>query len=294
MHALVQGMILALSLGVSVVSAQDIRVEKIDLSQPLPNGPDLKVLAEVRIPKSAVKLALVLVLPNAGGLDGTGPQYIKALNERGIATAELNPLADDNWIRNVMMSKIVMAQSVRNFGVDPDRIGIMGFSHGAMVSLVASSESLMARVVRPVNLRFRAHAALYPVCSLVYDANRASFMNWKTARPAEGGDPNFYKGMFDKMTGAKTLLLAARNEDYEDAPTACPKLVTDMNASAPGLVDLVIYPDAGHGWDVPASRSYQDHISRKNGRIQHTRSQSTFEQSLTAVTDFFVRELAPR
>jgi len=287
-------MILVVSLGLCIVHAQDIRIERIDKSQTLPNGRDLKILAEVRIPKSEIKPALVLVLPNAGGLDGTGPQYIKALNARGIATAELNPLTDDNWIRNVMMSKIVMAYVVRDFGIDPDRIGIMGFSHGAMVSLVASSESLMARVVRPVNLRFRAHAALYPVCSLVHDANRASFMNWRTARPADGGEPNFYKGMFDKMTGAKALLMAAADEDYEDAPSACPKLVADMNASAPGLVDLVVYPDAGHGWDVPTSRSYHDHISRKNGRIQHTRSQPTFEKSLAAVTDFFVRELAPR
>jgi dienelactone hydrolase len=289
---LVQTLFLATSLGACNAIAQDIRVEQINLN--FENLKHLKVLAEVRLPKSDIKPALVLVLPNLGGLDGTGAQYIKALNERGIATAELNLQADYDWSRNVMMSKIVMAHAVKNFDVDPDRIGIVGFSHGAMVSLVASSDFVMSRLIRPNILRFRAHAALYPVCSVLYDANRESFMDWGLARPAKSGDPNFYKGMFDKLTGGKTLLLAAKNEDYEDAPTECPKLAADMNAGIANLVDLTIYPDAGHGWDVPFNRNYIAHESRKNSRIQHHRSRSTADKSLIAVTDFFVRELAPR
>ena len=289
---LVQTLFLATSLGACNAIAQDIRVEQINLN--FENLKNLKVLAEVRLPKSDIKPALVLVLPNLGGLDGTGAQYIKALNERGIATAELNLLTELDWARNVMMSKIVMAHAVRNFGIDPDRIGIMGFSHGAMVSLVASSDFIMSRLIRPNILRFRAHAALYPLCAVLYDANRESFMDWGLARPAKSGEANFFKGMFDKLTGGKTLLLAAKNEDYEDAPTECPKLVADMNAGVPNLVDLTIYPDAGHGWDVPVNRNYIHHISRKNSRIQHNRSRSTADKSLTAVTDFFVRELAPR
>lgn len=42
-----------------------------------------------------VKPPLVIGLPNAGGLDGAGPQYIAALNQRGVATIELHLVSDE-------------------------------------------------------------------------------------------------------------------------------------------------------------------------------------------------------
>jgi dienelactone hydrolase len=274
--------------------AQGVRVEKIDLVVKELN--DLKVLADVRILDATTKPALVLVLPNAGGMDGTGPQYIRALNERGIATAEINPLAVDNWAHRIVIAKVTMRYAVQRLGIDPSRIGIMGFSAGGMDSLLAASEPFMNKLAPAIRLRFKAHAALYPLCGVMHDAHIEPYMNWGTATPAKSGDPNFFKGMFDKLTGGKILLLVGQKEDYEDAPTACGVLAQDLNSTDAGhTTELVVYPEAGHGWDVPGGgRTYSDKSSRKSSTIRHYRHQPTFEKSLAAVTEHFVRELAPR
>ena len=267
--------------------AQALKIEKFDFK-----ANNVTVLGELRIPpqQDGAKLPLVFVLPNAGGLDGTGPQYIAALNQRGIATIELNLLAEASWGKNVIMSLAATRVAVDKFGIDPFRVGMMGFSHGAMVSLIAATEHWMKPLLRGSQFRFKAFAVLYPLCSLMNDAHSADYINWKTTRVAESGEKNVHKGLFEQMTGGRLLLLVGEKDDYEDAPVECPKLLDIINKNSPGLARLTIYPGVGHGWDVPSDRTYRDSVSRKNGTIRHFRYQSTFELSRSAVVDFFAAE----
>lgn len=283
---------LALLASVWAVHAQDVRVEKIDFK----TSSGLAVLGELRIPpvtsETNASPPLVLIFPNAGGMDGTGRQYANALNGKGIATIEINPLMEWDQVKNVGMGIAATRFAVEKFGVDRQRVGMMGFSHGAMVSLIASTELWMNRLTRGNPFRFKAFASLYPLCALMSDLHTADYMNWKTMRPVPEGDKNPYKGMFDQLTGGKVLLLAGENEDYEDAPVECTKLQAAMNRNGPPLTHLEVYPNAGHGWDVPVDRTYNHGLlSRKNGQIRHYRHPATFALSLNAVTDFFTKEL---
>lgn len=297
MRRLIKGLALMCVAGlVASASAQDVRIEKIDTKIDRGRLGQLTVLGELRIPQklsgNGDKLPLVLLLPNGGGLDGTGPQYSHALNQRGIATIDLNTLNEMDFMKDIAMALGATRIAVEKFGLDGRRVGIMGFSQGAMESLIASSDVFMTRLTNGIPFRFKAAAALYPACGIVYDSHSAEHMNWKTGRAADSGDRNPYKGMFDKMTGNKILVLAGENEDYEDAPTECPKLVRVLNADNPELAQLTIYPGVGHGWDVPVSRTYSHSaVARKSGTIRHHRFEKTFELSRAAVVEFFVREL---
>lgn len=284
--------LVALLASAHLASAQQVRIEKIDLKTT--NG--ISVLGELRIPVVATesstdsKKPLVLVFPNAGGLEGTGPQYIRELNKLGIATAEMNPLMEMDVLKWIGMALGATRFAVENHGIDPKRVGMMGFSQGAMASLVASTEHWMKRLTRGGPFRFKAIASLYAPCSVMSDFHSADFMNWKTARADPSGEKNSYKGMFDQLS-SPVLMLVGENDDYEDVPTECPKLYSTMTANPFNKVTFTIYPGAGHGWDTIKNREYDHGISRKSARIRHYRDPKSFELGLKAVTDFFVREL---
>jgi dienelactone hydrolase len=284
---IVRAAIVAAAFLTQPVSSQEIVIDKVDFAIP---GTSLTLLGELRIPKVQGTLPTVLILHSAGGIDGTGIQYAKALNERGIATMELNFLTNADWFQNAAITKVAILYLSRKYGLDPKRFGSMGFSHGAMVSLVNATEASMKKPAQENPVRFRAHASLYPLCGVMSDAHESEFQ-LNLGRVATSGKPNFLRGMFTTMTGAPVLILAGADEDYEDAPVECPKLLGLINSSKPNVASLTVYGGAGHGWDVPNGRTYTDKYSRKNGTIRHYRSQPTYEKSIKAVVEFFDREL---
>jgi uncharacterized protein len=270
-----------------IAASQEITTEKVDYRIP---GTELTLRGEVRIPKVDGPKSTVLILHSAGGIDGTGVQYARALNKRGIATMEIDFSRNLQWYPNAGISKFAILFLSKQYGLDPDRFGSMGFSSGGMVSLVNATEKFMQNAVQGNPVRFRAHAALYPLCALMYDSSQSE-VQLKDGRIPTNGPPNFWRDMFKTMTGAPILLLAGADDDYEDASVECPKLQALINSEKPNLVKLTVYEGAGHGWDVPVNRSYRDGYSRKNENIRHFRSEATFEKSVKVVVDFFEQEL---
>jgi len=127
------------------------------------------------------KLPAVLILHGSGGVDARGDFYEAALNAAGVATLQI-----DMWeargvtgvanrpqlpILTIPDAFSALAYLSAQTNIDPDRIGVLGFSWGGVVSL-ASSERLYAGQFGG-GRKFAAHVANYPVC---YGANNASIL----------------------------------------------------------------------------------------------------------------------
>ena len=105
--------------------------------------------------------------------------------------------------------------------VDPSRIAAVGFSQGADTALTIAASRQESRLPIPPGLAFKAAAAFYPPCA--------------------------------NQSGARlripTLILVGA-EDAVTPAADCERLAK----SQPGDVDIVVLPNAGHGFDLPEFR----------------------------------------
>ena len=181
-------------------------------------------------------LPAVVIVHGSGGVDSRGENYARALNQAGFATLEI-----DLWsVRGVakpqdrpkaVVETLPDAFAALHFlsgrsGIDPKRIGIMGFSWGGVVSMLSATREAHDALASPGEA-FAAHAPLYPVC-WVY---------------------NHVPGYaFAELTGAPVFIQAGAKDLY-DAPDSCETLRASLPEAARKLVRVTVYPDAGHAWD---------------------------------------------
>jgi dienelactone hydrolase len=81
----------------------------------------------------------VVVLHGSGGIDGRGEFHAKALNAAGIATLEVFMFTGGNRPRGGSRSNFTHMYGALNYlanrpDIDPQRIGVMGFSWGGGLS----------------------------------------------------------------------------------------------------------------------------------------------------------------
>ena len=110
----------------------------------------------------------VLILHGSGGIDGLGEFHAKALNAAGVATLEVFMFTSGNCPRDGSRSNFTHVYGALNYlanrpDIDPQRIGVMGFSWGGGLSLSSTTLALTQRFTGG-QLRFAAHAPFYPVC----------------------------------------------------------------------------------------------------------------------------------
>jgi dienelactone hydrolase len=201
-------------LGTWQVSAQ-YRLPRVDLSEPIP---------------------AVIILHSSGGVDSTGNFYAKALNRAGIATLEL-----DLWgARGLMGGTTDRAAApqetlpdvfsalhylVQREEIDAERIGVIGFSWGGVLSMLTATEQYMSMTGTPY--RFAGHVAHYPVCWLYNNVPGFEFTN---------------------LTGAPVMIQTGQLDDY-DIEESCPSMVDNLTEADQELVTLKVYKNAYHAWD---------------------------------------------
>jgi dienelactone hydrolase len=116
--------------------------------------------------------------------------------------------------------------------IDPGRIGVMGFSKGAIAALYAAYRDV-ARAVAPAERRFALHVAYYPWCGL------------RLRRPVTTGAPVLIQtGALDDLVPPRRcadLIGASRGPQGEGSRGA---------AKAPDM-RLVVLPGARHAFDHP-------------------------------------------
>lgn len=117
-------------------------------------------------------LPAVLILHGSSGVDARGDFHAEALNEAGIATLEIDmweargigagagrpALPALTYADAFTALRFLSARS----DIDPARIGVLGFSWGAVVSMASATQNVATAMGG--NLRFKAHAANYPIC----------------------------------------------------------------------------------------------------------------------------------
>jgi len=221
----------------------------------------------------------VVIVHGSGGVDSRGENYARALNKAGFATLEI-----DLWsVRGVAKPEDrpkAVAETLpdafgalhflsRRSGIDPKRIGIMGFSWGGVVSMLSATREVNDALAAPGEA-FAAHAPLYPVC-WVY---------------------NHVPGYaFAELTGAPVFIQAGAKDLY-DAPDSCERLQAGLPEPARKLVRVTVYPDAGHAWDrrepdtvITDPTSHQG----KGGEVPFRWNGAAARRSTEAVVGFFQR-----
>lgn len=228
----------------------------------------------------------VVILHGSGGIDGRGEFHAKALNAAGIATLEVLMFTSGNRPRDGSRSNFTHMYGALNYlanrhDIDPQRIGVMGFSWGGGLSLSSMSLALTQQFTGG-QLRFAAHAPFYPVC-------------WPYLRLVSDPKAPGY-GAYKKLTGAPVLVFAGGEDDY-DEPDTCQKFIASLPEEARSHVSLKYYPKATHGWDSQErAKVFHDDSAwlGRGGKVRMTPDREVAEDSRRTAVEFFVRHIAPR
>jgi len=260
----------------SVADCDDVAFQSTDPVTPL------TIPARFCMPASAAaeKHPAVVIVHGSSGVDTRGPYYAALLNDAGIATLEIDmwsprglgggtdarPRSVVETLPDAFGALRMLAADAR---IDAQRIGIMGFSWGGVVSMLTATRPYVERYA-PAGLRFAAHAPLYPIC-WVY--NRV---------------PDYE---FSSLTGAPVFIQAGGSDAY-DAPDSCLRMVAALPAAERELVSVVVYPGATHAWDrLEPAITISDPFSHQGagGSVDFVPDPALAEQSRAATVAHFRR-----
>jgi dienelactone hydrolase len=168
------------------------------------------------------KLPAVLILHGSSGVDARGDFHEAALNAAGIATLQI-----DMWEARGVASAAerpkapiltlpdafsALAYLASRAEIDPQRIGVLGFSWGGVNAMAAAERAYVGMF--GAGRQFKAHVAHYPVC---YAYNN----------PVPGLPPPAQMGtQFVHLTGAPVLIQVGSLDDYDKRRRALPRAGT--------------------------------------------------------------------
>jgi len=197
------------------------------------NLPKLVVTGVLSLPKGTDKVPAMVVAHGSNGVtEGREGRWAARLNENGIAAfvvdsfgprgvkstandqSQLSPAAN---VADALGALRLLATHPR---IDPQRIGIMGFSRGGQVSIQTALEPIRRGVIDG-DLRFAVHVPFYPPCNTMYVA--------------------------EKVTGAPIRFVLAGSDDYTP-PAYCARYVEWFRLKG-AAADSVSYDGAYHGFD---------------------------------------------
>jgi len=177
--------------------------------------------------------AMVVMHGSGGIIEGREDAWAERLNAIGLASFVVDSFTP-RGIRATGddQSRLPLAASVSDAlhaltllaqhpAIDPERIGIMGFSKGGQVALYTALEPFRLAVTGPQR-RFALHIALYASCSIPYKAG--------------------------SVTGAPLLLLLGGADEY--TPAAHCDRYADWFRAQGTPTEVIVFPGAHHGFDL--------------------------------------------
>lgn len=229
---MVIGLILAIAPGYAFAEEVEFKGAKSGNSN-IPTASTVR--GDLRLPKngSGKFPAVVMLHGSAGYKDGRGEYYGRKLNEAGIATLEV-----DMFRKGLRPKETVMTMS-HAFGaleylksrpdIDGDKIGVVGWSWGGIMSLRMASEKMHSTFGASGGKGFKAYAPFYPLCwGHIWLQNVWADYNKLTGHPVK----IFYGG-----------------KDGYDKPENCAEFVRILPEESQKLISLEFYPNETHGWD---------------------------------------------
>ena len=246
------------------------------------DGADRQVAGRFRYPLAADKpVPAVLILHGSAGIDSRGDVHADALNELGIATLELDLWAARGWLAERRGRPAGVPETLPDAfaaldylaampEVDAARIGISGFSWGGAMTVLSATRENQQRYGTSAH-RFAAHGAFYPVC-------------WAYDRV-----PGYELASLGE---APMLILTGDQDDY-DTPTSCLELAARYPA---GNIDVVVYPDAHHGFNaVGLDTVISDPFSHqgRGGEVRFKANPAARAAAVARLNAFFATHLKP-
>jgi dienelactone hydrolase len=240
----------------------------------------LTISGQLRVPATNAeeKVPAVVIVHGSAGVDSRGAFYSQALNEAGIATLEIDMWAPRGWLGGITGRPSGVPETVPDaYGalkflsqqpfIDPERIGIMGFSWGGVVTML-SATTPYASLYAGDTAGFAAHVAEYPVC-WVYNVI-----------PGYG---------FSSFTGAPLLIQAGELDAY-DKPDTCQNLVQSLPPEAQEFISVRVYKNVTHAWDrLQPAMTVTDPYSHlgMGGEVEFVPNPGKAFQSRSNVVRFF-------
>jgi len=172
--------------------------------------------------------------------------------------------------------------------VDPQRIGVMGGSHGGSTALAALATLEAADPLAGAKRNgFAAALALYPSCSF-------RLGGWNVTRDRD--EPHRvvdYKGVYQPV--APLLVLTGALDDWTPAEPC--RAMVEASRAAGHKADIVVYPGVHHAFDNTSSVRYI--AERNNGNAPGGKGATTggnvraWADAKQQVQAFFARHLKP-
>ena len=191
-----------------------------------------------------------------------------SLGPRGVSSVCIPPFSV-SFLRGIKDTFQALAHLEKLPFVDPQRIGLMGFSWGAMVGLLGSSAS-RADVLSD-GKRFGAVVSFYPAC-------------WFPAFR------NFREVEFLRPDTDRPLMVLMGEDDNETPPADClPRLKALADKGVP--VEWHLYPKATHCWDCSSLHNF----TKKDWRgttISYQHSKQITKDSADRAFDFLERRMS--
>jgi dienelactone hydrolase len=260
---------LALALGPAGALAQGT-TEKLSFSREH-RGKRVTITGTLHLPAGTGKVPAIIIHHGSGGVsaDREG-RYARELLELGVAPLVLdsfaargvsNTVSDQAAVTSLEMLGDAFAalKAVANHArIDAGRIGIIGFSKGGSVALLAAHERHAARAL-PQGLRFALHVPVYPACNSHY--------------------------LKPKTTPAPVYLLLGGADTYAGVGP-CQEYAAALQAQG-ARVEVVVYPEAAHGFDgtrgynIPQGENYSRciFVEQPDGRWKERTSGLTTNDS---------------
>lgn len=178
--------------------------------------------------------AVVMLHGSGGVLSAREITYARQFAAMGIATLVVDAFASrrdrgtgfTERLLNITET-MMMADAYAGLGwlaarpeIDPERVALLGFSYGGMVSVYSAYEQV-ARAFAPPDLRFAGHAAYYAPCIAQFE---------------------------DRRTTGRPVLILLGGEDELITPARCETAAEELRSGG-SRADVIVYPGAYHQWD---------------------------------------------
>ena len=238
----------------------------------------LTIAARLSVPAGAGKKPAVIILHGSAGPSAREIGYADRLNAAGIAT-----LVPDLWAARGLgggsqgRPKTVVEILPDVYGakafvgthheIDAERIGVMGFSFGAVASMLVATHAHNDRFAK--GHHFKAMMPVYPIA-------------W-----AYNKVPGFE---FGDLVDAPVMLVTGALDQYDDDAEAASKLVASLAARDAAKISVQVLEGAHHCFDMPgADVVVVDPVSHqgKGGKVTMQHNEAAMQTSHQIAVDFF-------
>ncbi|MBV9261712.1 MAG: dienelactone hydrolase family protein [Pseudolabrys sp.] len=227
----------SVALAAVLLTAGTASADKILVSRDARSG-TISVPADLVLPKDRLaKLPAIIIVHGSGGVRADREYaYARTFNEMGVAAVVIDSFAPRGIKTTVLnqssvSSNDMLADAVavlnkisRHPEIDPERIGLIGFSKGGTVAVKVALRRYMTSLAKD-NARFALSIALYPWC---------------------GDQPLDFS-----PAGAPLVMMLGANDTYVGTE-ACREYAKKFEAAG-GKLTLNVYPGAKHDWDIPGA-----------------------------------------